>query len=278
MVTSRPDDLPNFENPPVVETVLSVQFEPLRGMGTAHLGLLWHEFSGNFPRTEDQSALAPIVEEFPETARARLGLQLQAFERPPVPRMWFVSERGDEMIQVQADRFIKNWRKAGPGEEYPRYEAVKASFERDFDVFRRFLGQHKIGGPDINQCEVSYVNHIVAGEGWNGFGDFDKVFSVWLAPTAKIPGGAEDVRLQARFVIPDSQGKHVGRLHVDIQPAFRTTDNKPMYLFHLTARGQLGRGIEFFDLGRHWIVKSFAALTSPEMHKVWKRKDIHGNS
>src|ERR1700691_3519943 len=150
-MTSRPDDLPNFANPPVVETVLSVQFESLRGISAAHLGLLWDEFSADFPRTEDQAALLPFVEEFPESPRAKLGLQLQAFEKPPVPRMWLINERGNQMIQVQADRFIRNWRKEGQGEEYPRYEQVKDSFQKDFDVFQRFLGDRNLGVPKINQ-------------------------------------------------------------------------------------------------------------------------------
>jgi hypothetical protein len=80
-----------------------------------------------------------------------------------------------------------------------------------------------------------------------------------------------------RFTIPDAEGKPVGRLHVDVQPAFRTSDSRPMYVFHLTARGQVGKSSEFFDVGRRWIVKSFAALTTPRMHEVWKRKDIRGN-
>ena len=283
-MTSRPDYLPSFLNPPVVETVLSVQFESLRGISTAQLGLLWNEFSDNFPRTEDQAALLPFVEEFPESPRARLGLQLQALDKPPVPRMWFVNARGNEMIQVQADRFIRNWRKEGQGEEYPRYERLKDAFQRDFDVFQRFLSDRNLGLPKINQCEVSYVNHIIAGEGWQTFADFDKVFSVWVTPSDwaaradQIPGRAEDVRIQSRFVIPDDKGKPVGRLHVDIQPALRTTDSKPMYLLHLTARGQVGSGAEFFDLGRRWIVKSFASLTNAEMHRIWQRTDIRGNS
>ena len=45
-----------------------------------------------------------------------------------------------------------------------------------------------------------------------------------------------------------------------------------MYVFQLTARGQAGESFEFLDLGRKWIVKSFAALTTPQMHRVWKRK------
>jgi hypothetical protein len=74
-----------------------------------------------------------------------------------------------------------------------------------------------------------------------------------------------------RFVIPGPEGQPVGRLHVDVQPVFRAVDNKPMYLFSLTARGQIGEDYSFFDLGRAWIVKSFAALTTPRMHEVWRR-------
>ena len=198
--------------------------------------------------------------------------------------MWFVTERGNEMIQVQSDRFIKNWRKEGEGEEYPRYERVKDSFKRDFDVFQRFLSDRSLGVPRINQCEVSYVNHIVAGEGWQTFADFDRIFSVWVtprdwvAPDDQVPGFAEDVQIQARFIIPSDEGKPAGRLHVGIQPAFRNTDSKPMYLLHLTARGQIGSGVEFFDIGRRWIVKTFASLTSAQMHKIWRRTDTRGNN
>jgi uncharacterized protein (TIGR04255 family) len=218
-----------------------------------------------------------MLEEFPETPRPRLGLQLQALEKPPIPRIWFISDRGNEMIQVQGDRFIKNWRKEGQGEFYPRYEAVKASFERDFQVFRQFLSEHKIGDPHINQCEVSYVNHITSGEGWDSFEDFDKVFRILSLPSSQIPGRAEDARVFTRFLIPDSSGRPVGRLYVEIQPALRTSDNKRMYVLQLTARGKIGSGTEFLDLGRRWIVKAFATITTPRMHEIWKRTDRNGD-
>jgi uncharacterized protein (TIGR04255 family) len=268
----RPPDLPDFEEPPVVETVLSVQFEPLTDMRTAHLGLLWEKFRTNFPKTEERPTLERAFEQFPDTPRTRLGLQLQTYENPPVPRLWFVTTHGNEMIQVQPDRFIKNWRKEGPEEIYPHYEKIKASFERDFATFQEFATANDLGTPRANQCEVTYVNHILSGHGWDSFGDVDKVFSSWKSPVDRIPGTVEDLRVHARFVIPGDDGAPVGRLHVEIQPAFRPSDNKAMYVFQLTARGQMGDSFEFFDLGRRWIVKSFAALTDPRMHKVWRRK------
>jgi hypothetical protein len=45
-----------------------------------------------------------------------------------------------------------------------------------------------------------------------------------------------------------------------------------MFVLNLTARGLLGKSTEFLDLGREWIVRSFAEMTTTEMHEVWKRK------
>lgn len=68
-----------------------------------------------------------------------------------------------------------------------------------------------------------------------------------------------------------NEGKQVGRLQVDIQAAVREKDNIPMYVMTLTARGMVGKGVDFFDLGRQAVVNSFAQLTTPEMRKIWRR-------
>jgi uncharacterized protein (TIGR04255 family) len=268
----RSADLPDFDEPPVVETVLSVQFEPLTEMRTAHLGLLWEKFRVDFPKTEERPPLDRVFEQFPEAPRSRLGLELQTYENPPVPRLCFITAQGNEMIQVQPDRFIKNWRKEGEGETYPRYERNKASFERDFVAFQEFVAVNRLGTPRVNQCEVTYLNHILSDRELDSFGDVDRVFTFWKSLVDRIPGDPEDLRVHARFVIPGYDGTPVGRLHAEIQPAFRASDRKTMYVFSLTARGQVGESFEFFDLGRRWIVKSFAALTTPRMHEVWRRK------
>jgi uncharacterized protein (TIGR04255 family) len=270
--------LPGFDDPPVVETVLSVQFEPLTLLKTAHLGILWNEYSASFPKTENRPPLEPVREQFPETPFARIGMRLQTLENPPVPRLWFTSARGNEMIQVQNDRFVKNWRKEGEGEQYPRYEkTIRPHFDRDYRVFLEFLEKHHLGKPSVNQCEVTYVNHILAGQGWERYGDLEKIFTFWHSPESIPPGSAEDLQMHARFIIPDEHGAPMGRLHVDLQPAVRTSDNHPMYVLHLTARGQLGDGIAFFDIGRDWIVQTFKRLTKSSMHQVWKLKESATN-
>lgn len=274
----RPEHLPDFDNPPVVETVLSVQFETLPLIQTAHLGLLWNEYRASFPKTEDRPMLDPVVERFPETASARVGLKIQTFDNPPVPRLWFINAQGNEMIQVQNDRFIKNWRKEGDRERYPHYDnTIRPNFDRDYHIFLDFLEKNQLGTPHVKQCEVTYVNHILAGEGWERYNDVEKIFTFWRSPALTPPGPAEDLRLHARFVIPGETGKPIGRLHVDLQPAVRTSDHHPMYVLHLTARGQAGDGLDFFDIGREWIVETFKRLTSSSMHAVWRIKSDAGS-
>ena len=55
-------------------------------------------------------------------------------------------------------------------------------------------------------------------------------------------------------------------------PALHIAANKPMYALNLTARGMYGTGIEFFDIGRRRIVKSFERLTTEHMHAYWRKK------
>jgi len=77
---------------------------------TAYMGLLWNEYRSSFPKTEERRPLEPVIEQFPESPTARVGLKFQAVENFLVPRIGFVNDEGSEMIQVQNDGFIKNWR------------------------------------------------------------------------------------------------------------------------------------------------------------------------
>jgi uncharacterized protein (TIGR04255 family) len=263
--------MPDFSNPPVVETVLSVQFDRLTQLRTAHFGLYWHEVHDRFPVTQEQGELPTTIERSPDQPQP-IGIQFEALMAPPAPRFWFADERGAELIQVQGDRFIKNWRKAGEGDAYPRYERVRESFDGEFSIFERFISQNQLGSIRIDQCEVTYINHIVAGTGWDTHADIDRVFKVWNQPTGSFPGRAQDVSFHARFPIFDEEAVFRGRLHVMLKPVMRLSDGLPMFLLELTARGQVGDGTDFFDLGREWIVKSFADLTTDAMHKIWGRR------
>lgn len=272
MVTMRPLDLPDFSDPPVVETVLSAQFERLSTLQTAHLGLYWSEILDRFPKTEEHIELPPQIEVPPDSPQPIVGFRFEALDAAPVPRVWFVDNNGTQLIQVQRDRFIKNWRKVGEGDLYPRYEHLRGGFDQDFKDFSRFVSRNELGEIRINQCEVSYINHIFSGVGWETHADIGKVFTVWQQPASPFPGTAEDVTFHARYPISDPEKGFVGRLHVRLQAVKRISDGLPMFVLELSARGLIADGTDFFDLGRKWIVHSFAKLTTPMMHEIWGRR------
>ena len=80
--------------------------------------------------------------------------------------------------------------------------------------------------------------------------------------------------INIKKIIKDKDGQFIGRLHIDIEPAVSTVNEEPIFVLTLTARGQpLGEGLtgvmEFMDLGRKCIVKTFQAVTSHSMHNIW---------
>lgn len=265
--------LADFDDPPIVETVLSLQFDRLATMRAVHFGLFWRMVRERFPKTEEQPPLLPVFERFPEPVRPTGQIYFESIEPPTLPRVWMINEVGTEIIQIQNDRFVKNWRKSGQHDIYPHYEPViKPAFERDLQAFREFLVAEKLGEIKPTQCEITYVNHIVSGNGWHKLGEFGRVFRFWKQLATPVPGAPEDFAIRVRFPITDEQGRQIGRLHADVQPALRATDSRPMYVMNLTARGQYHPDFDFFDIGRRWIVKSFEELTTEGMHRIWRKK------
>lgn len=272
MNSEHDNALPCFDSPPVVETVLSAQFERLAAFQIVHLGLFWQRVRNRFPRTQSHPELAAAFERQESTFQPP-QIKFETVESLTPNRLWLLDESGSEMIQVQSDRFIKNWRKAAVSGTYPRYEhVIRPAFNSDFAEFKAFVAEENLGAVQVNQCEVTYVNHIVAGEGWERWDQVESVFSFW--PTNgqdAFPGRTEDLACHLRFPVTGDDGAWLGRLHVDIHPAYRGTDGCPMYVMTLTARGRSGGDVEFFDVGRQWIVRAFASLTTPKMHEIWRR-------
>jgi uncharacterized protein (TIGR04255 family) len=267
--------LPSFRHPPVTEVVLAASFKPLVELQTVHFGQLWQEkLQRVFPHTEEQPPYDPPVERFesPPTSTLNFGL----FNRPPSPRIWFLSEDRQQVIQLQRDWFGVNWRKLSQDTEYERYPSVRAEFERWYGVLGEFLNQRHLGEVFPQQCEITYVNHIDSGTSWRSHGEAAKVFSFLrdLPPGSRL-GEPQQAQFTCSFLM-QSEGGPIGRLHAEARPAFRLEDGAPIFLLNLTARGKpQGKGVEgvlrFLDLGREWIVRGFAELTTEAMHREWGR-------
>lgn len=266
--------LPDFADPPVIETVLGVEFAPLSKWGIPHFGLFWHEIKGEYPRFEVQPPLDSQIERFGKPTKLLLPhIKFELVTQMPA-RCWFIHQSETRLLQVQNDRFIHNWRKVGTENAYPHYENIKPIFQQEWTRFCEFLRAQEIGTPEVRQCEVIYVNHLDPGKGWETLADLPDVLGTRVgAGTDHFLPAPESVGLTASYPMPAEQG----RLHVQLQPVIRHADAAETLQFTLTARGRPASSetadlLRWFDLGREWVVRGFADFTTTRMHAVWQRK------
>ncbi len=266
--------LPEFARPPVIETVLGVQFSPLEALTIPHYGLYWSRIRADYPRSEVQPTLRPVTEQFEPESLARDPRPEISLVTVPEVRCWFIDRSETRLIQIQRDRFIHNWRKVKGDEVYPRYGSLRPKFEEEWKRFCRFLNDEGIGEPDVDQCEVTYINHIEVGKVVKSFGDVGDVIACWSGTTS---GGflprPEMVVMDTRFVLPERQG----RLHIMLRPGIRQRDAAEVVQLTLTVRGKPKSSsteaiLEWFDLGHEWIVRGFTDFTATRMHELWGKK------
>lgn len=262
---------PSFGNPPVVETVLSVQFDELRSFRTVHFGNYHETVKDRFPIAEDRPRLEPVSESFPRVP-LRPTLQISPDSGSP-GRVWFRDAvDGCLMLQLQPDRFAFNWCRR-EGEDYPRYASNQPRVIEEFNGFREFAACHGLGEVKPNLCEVTYVNHILPKEGETATECFASVFSGihWQSTDGWLPQPPEVVSLNRVFVIGDQKG----RLYAEASIANERTVGDLIGL-KITARvihkddDDLGENL---DLAHEWVVRSFVSLTEHQArHERWRQE------
>jgi uncharacterized protein (TIGR04255 family) len=261
------NQFPDYDNPPVIEVVCGVHFKSINNLLAPHLGLLWEKFKADYPNCREVAPLAPVIEEFREEKQFNIEFQ----EVPPLPRIWFIHKNNNGILQVQRDRFLHNWRKIKPEEEYPRYPKVIEMFKSMLSLFEFFLHENKFEKLTPLQYEMTYINHIVEGKGWSKLSEIGKVlpdFSFRQNPKRFLPD-PEIINWRTSFLLPDE----AGRMHVTIRNGSRKEGGEPLLLLDLTVRG-LGNGDmeSWFNLARKWIVCGFADLTGDKIQKeIWGR-------
>lgn len=256
----------------MIEVALSVQFERL-DVTTLRLGLVWQRFRDRFIRVEEKPELDAAFERFGPLEKTVPGVRFEV-GAAPWPRLWFINEAGNELVQVQRDRFIRNWRKTDGQPDYPRYSNLRAAFVSDWEIFAGFVTEELKSSLVPNQCEVTYVNIIEATDPSR----LDQVLSfISGSYSDAYLAKPERAEVQFRYVLKDEMDKPWGRLHVAATPAMRATDNQPVVRLSLTARGNppthdMEGAMNTLDAGHEAVVRGFASITTPEMHAAWRRK------
>ena len=267
---TRPEHLPDFDAPPLHEVALGVQYAPIQEYQQILAGEVWNLFREDFPLVEEHQALSPMFETFglPQSGQ-RINLGIVTGIVPD--RYWFLTANKEELIQFQHDRMLHNWRKIGDGSnEYPRFENMVVKFENELRSLEKFYSDISKQEFQINQCEVTYINHIQYNQDtMNGLPD------EWIRFLKFDELDPSDFVVRFRRVILDNEDKPYGRLICDVNSAF-DDDKGPIILLNIVARGapretNIDSALEFLRHGRELVVNLFAEVTTHVAHERWER-------
>lgn len=259
--TSMSVNLPSYRKPPVNEVVCGMRFKASEQLKIHHYGLLWEKFSKEYPKVEH----APHL--FSSTNNPHINIS-----NLPLPRVWFINESDDQLVQFQEDRFYFNWRRKK--NEYPRYTYVIKQFQKSLNTIQKFFSENNLGDFQPIEYELSYINHIAKGEGWEGIEDFNKVFADYIWNPKSDLFLPHPIDLVFNIVFPL---KNNGILTVSLKRAIRLDDNIPLFLVEMKATGsstsyQQNELLQWFDIAHESIVKGFTEITNPIIHKIWERE------
>jgi len=273
------NSLPSFLNPPVVETALSIQFEPIKGFGNAHLGIFWSRHQEVFPKPSDAEPIIAQYEIFGKERnrlstmppRVRLGSN-------PAVRLQMTSADQSRMVQVQNGRLVYNWRRINDG-VYPCWSSVQPDLLSYWKEFQTFVVECNLDSPKPNQWEVVYVNHFPKGRDWDSPADWTNLLPGVLGCSDRlIRGNLESLSAQWHVGLENDRG----RLHIDLSHVLAVSNNDPdgepmeILSLQLTARGPLDKGDDAVEKGLEFghavIVQNFTGITSETAHKQWKRQ------
>jgi uncharacterized protein (TIGR04255 family) len=269
-----------FARPPVDETILSIQFDTLTGFKSQHVGLFWNRIRDAFPSVTEQPPLQPVFETFgvsPHRGAIR-GLRFEIGPAAFVGRFWFEGKSPHDLVQIQQDRIIRNWRRQSRDDVYPRYETVRTNLGDDVENFTKFLRDEEIGDISPNQCEVTYINIIDATDDAKNERSLSQVLSLWTeSTTTPLPGALEDCSIGARFLLEES-GQPFGRVNINCIPAM-TMEGARVFRLEVTGRAKprgqtIAGAFQMLDDLHVAAVRTFAAITTKEMHEVWGLQNV----
>jgi uncharacterized protein (TIGR04255 family) len=268
-VVTRPVDLPNYNNPPVSEVVIGIQFNQMAITG-AHIGLFWQGLRDEFPKASEHPSLEPKIEFLQPLRFSAPRLEIASWHGS---RYWLTAEDDVQLIQVQSDRLLYNWRRGPRNAAYPHFEALHEKFRSIAENWSNFL---KKEGQTLalTQWEVTYINHILMPEGQPTLAD---ALSFWGGELDHALGGAaESGRIEAQRILTEDSLPWA-RMYVSITTGVRV-DQVPLIALELTVRGPPGEKETWETThdrllrARRQIVMAFDTLTTPKMHAIWGRQ------
>lgn len=260
-----PNTIYECERPPLIEMYIGVGFQPLPGLDLPHYGLYWSLIRDRFPTIQPKPPLAPPIA--PEVEfRSESGEVIKSRDAATV-RYWFTGKDDVELVQVQSDRFVRNWRLRPEGDAYPRYSELKQRFLDSWAEFLAFLAGESLPLPEVAECELGYVNRFETG---------GRPVSWAIPPLGGFHGLMPDVhvshlQMNARLALPTE----LGSAFLAVQPDQSAGEsNEPRWRLSTIAKGAPrpatadGMG-EWLDAVRLKLNYLFVSSFCDELHTAW---------
>jgi hypothetical protein len=263
--------LPKYDNPPVKETLLGVQFDPLPRLYVAHLAAFLGGLGEAWQAAPEVPAIgqAPPPELGEQWAGPAFRLQVAG---PADLRLRAIDGARDRLLQLENGWMVVNWRELRAGAKYPDYQQRKGEFAALFQMWVEFVRAHGLGEMSLNMWEVSYVNFIDREPGvWTSVPEWHGLLPGLLGPMSLASAGPLQT-LEGRWRYAIGVDSH---LQIDLQHRARTLAGEDETLLErLVARGPIDRSrpetmAEGFDQGHEAIVLAFGEVASDSARKRW---------
>ena len=275
------DGRPRFYSPPVVETVLGVQFANLTGYSTAHAGWFWKDYLeklGDKPSLRwTQAVDAPRLEDQFERFGAddvwAPQVAMKILSPSQSQRAQIIRSDSERMIQVQDTRFILNWRKQAGA--YPKFGPLLQEFRIMLHAFESFAVEAGFGTLKYNQWEIVYVDQLKKGDMWESARDWSKIFPGLSMPPVRVNQllsiGDETMSADWRFSLADRRG----RMYIALRQIRIPQSKEEVLNVTFVGRGPVTATETWeqgFEIGHNALNETFLAITSPEAQEHWKER------
>ena len=173
--------------------------------------------------------------------------------------------------------FFFNWRRLNPEQAYPGYEVIQPQFLKYFRRYVEFLDSHNVALSGQQSHELTYVNIIPRGKGWETLYDIGNILPdlSWRSDARQHLPSPKGLAWQCIFDVSMScSGK--SDLFVNLQTAQTTPEGAPILRLEFTVRradaaSEEVEMVAWFDKAHEIISETFLNFTGKDTQNTyWK--------
>jgi uncharacterized protein (TIGR04255 family) len=249
----------NFKKSPLNELYFGLQYY-VDGLTFVVQNEFFTMISDDFPNIEEKP---PLLMTFDKMHIGMVNDPRNA-SFAPQKRYFFINSSNTKLIQMQEGKFLLNWRQLPEKEEeYPHFTNVFNDFKKYWDILYSILKKNNVS-LELNQLELSYVNHIFLDE-------FEEGIAGALNCLGPMKTLNEVDSLSFNFSLIDNICN--GHINLSLKSGTRNADKKPLFRLETIMRGFFSNECNdidsWFNHAHNRIIDVFMQIVSEKAKNVW---------